>query len=631
MAYMIYLIIVTQRIIPKLWDPYVILDISRSATEKAIKKQYRKMSLIHHPDKANPVGNQTLEDINSLYVEITKAYKALTDEEIRNNYLQFGHPDGKQSFSIGIALPKLMVEEGMGTYVLLVYGVLLGVLLPYVVGSWWYGTQRVTKEKILIVSAGKLFQQYKDDLSQGGVLSAISTGVEYEQVLKGDKADQGLGRIEKAVMVENDISGPTKKDLGKFNTLEGVQRKTNALLWAYLTRTKLADQVLDEEKYEVAPIALTLNDAFISICLAYGNLSPLLNAFKISQNIIQATTPNSSPLLQLPHFTPSVVKTIEGEHAKTHMSVQEFMKLPEQYRKSLVTKVLDSKDYHDSITVARQMSFLQVETAFFKCRGEKHIVPGSLVQFVVKCRVIPPGTTDIPISNPEELLDVDPAETEEDEASLKRRKGGKARGLQAVDTTEIERLHVPPLAYAPYFPRDHPPKWNLFLATPGQGRIIVPPSTFTTFDQPIFDAQGNPTFAVQTFKLQFQAPSQEGQYSFVMHFVNDSYIGADVKQDVTLTIEDQSQLEEIESDEEISEPDEGMYEGFLFNCFAKLSLDSLAGQMSALKSGSLSGPSKSLKKKKKTLTTKDQDSDESNTEGEDDDESDTDTETEDES
>ena len=570
MAYMIYLIIVTQRIIPKIWDPYTILDISRSATEKAIKKQYRKMSLIHHPDKATPVGNQTLEDINALYVEITKAYKALTDEEIRNNYLQFGHPDGKQSFSIGIALPKLMVEEGMGTYVLLIYGVLLGVLLPYIVGSWWYGTQRVTKEKILIVSAGKLFQQYKDDLSQGGVLSAISTGVEYEQVLKGNKADQGLGRIEKAVMVENDVSGPTKKDLGKFNALEGVQRKTNALLWAYLTRTKLADQALDEEKYEVAPIALGLNDAFISICLAYGNVAPLLNAFKISQNIIQATTPNSSPLLQLPHFTPSVVKTIEGEHAKTHMSVQEFMELPEQYRRSLVTKILDLKDYQDAITVARQMPFVQVETAFFKCRGEKHIVSGSLVQFVVKCRVIPPGATNIPIPNPEDLLDIDPAETEEDEASLKRRKGGKARGLQAVDTTEIERLNVPPLAYAPYFPRDHPPRWTLFLATPGQGRVIVPPATFTTFDQPIFDAQGNPTFAVQTFKLQFQAPSQEGQYSFVMHFMNDSYIGADVKQDVTLTIEDQSQLEEIESDEEISEPDEGMYNRYPYHYVANL-------------------------------------------------------------
>ena len=562
MTYMIYLIITTQRIIPKIWDPYTILEVSRSATEREIKKQYRKMSLLHHPDKAMPVGNQTMDDINAIYVEISKAYKALTDEEIRNNYLQFGHPDGKQSFSIGIALPKLMVEEGMGPYVLLVYGALLGVLLPYVVGRWWYGTQRMTKEKVLVASAGNLFQEYKDDLTAGGVLSALSTGVEYESVLNGNKADYGLGRIEKSIMIEeNNTSGPTKRDLDKFNTLEGVQRKTNALLWAYLTRTKLADQALDEEKYEVAAIALALNDAFISICLAYANVTPLFNAYNVSQYIIQATTPGSSPLLQLPHFTPRVVKAVEGPHAKTHMTIQEFMELPEHYRRTLTTSSkdgLDSQQYNDAIAVARQMPFIQVDTAFFKCRGEKHIVAGSLVQFVVKCRVVPPGTATIPPPNAEDLLDIDPDETGEEEKNPKRRKGGKARGLQAIDTTEIERPHVPPLAYAPYFPRDHPPRWNLFLATPGQGRIVVPPSTFTTFDQPAFDAQGNPTFAVQTFKLQFQAPNQEGQYSFVMHFISDSYIGADIKQDVTLTIEDQSQLEEIESDEEISEPDEGM-------------------------------------------------------------------------
>lgn len=80
--------------------------------------------------------NQTMETINEYWVEVSKAFKALTDEEIRNNYIQFGHPDGKQSFSIGIALPKFIVTDGNGKYVLLVYGLLLGVLLPYVVGKW---------------------------------------------------------------------------------------------------------------------------------------------------------------------------------------------------------------------------------------------------------------------------------------------------------------------------------------------------------------------------------------------------------------------------------------------------------------------------------------------------------------
>lgn len=191
-----------------------------------------------------------MEEVTAHYVEISKAYKALTDEEVRNNYLQYGHPDGKQSFSIGIALPKMIIEEGAGKYVLLLYGALLGVLLPYVVGKWWYGTQRVTKEKVYVNSAATLFQQYENDLTKGGVVCALTSGEEYKNVLRGNKAEQGLGKVEKAVMTEGEamgtVAGLTKRDVEKINSLEGVQRKTCALLWAYLGRVKLDDQTLDD-------------------------------------------------------------------------------------------------------------------------------------------------------------------------------------------------------------------------------------------------------------------------------------------------------------------------------------------------------------------------------------------------
>ena len=91
-------------------------------------------------------------------MEITKAFKALTDEEVRRNYLEYGNPDGKQSTSIGLALPAFLVQEGNGKYVLLFYIALLGVAIPYFVGRWWYGSQKKTKEGIYVNSAGALFQ-----------------------------------------------------------------------------------------------------------------------------------------------------------------------------------------------------------------------------------------------------------------------------------------------------------------------------------------------------------------------------------------------------------------------------------------------------------------------------------------
>ena len=194
--------------------------------------------------------NQTAEDVNDYWVEVSKAFKALTDEEIRNNYIQYGHPDGKQSFSIGIALPKFIVTDGNGKYVLLVYGVLLGVLLPYVVGKWWYGTQRMTKEKVLLASAGNLFKEYKEDLVDGDVVNALSCGEEYKDILSGNKVDSGLGKIEQSIAWQNGLddsaSGLTPKDQAKLQSFEGARRKASALLWAYLGRVTLDGSSLDD-------------------------------------------------------------------------------------------------------------------------------------------------------------------------------------------------------------------------------------------------------------------------------------------------------------------------------------------------------------------------------------------------
>ncbi len=231
----------------------LIITILKSADEKSIRSHWRHLTLKYHPDKArvDPAMNETAETINDRYVELSKAYKALTDEDVRNNYIQYGHPDGKQSFSIGIALPKFIVTDGNGKYVLLIYGLLLGVLLPYIVGKWWYGTQRVTKERVLIASAGNLFKEYIDDISEGGIVGALSSGEEYKEVFRGDKADTGSGKLENRILADGEsgstASGLALKDREKVKGLDGgVRRKVLALLWAYLGRVELDDATLND-------------------------------------------------------------------------------------------------------------------------------------------------------------------------------------------------------------------------------------------------------------------------------------------------------------------------------------------------------------------------------------------------
>ena len=550
MTYMVYLMVVTARSTPKIWDPYEVLGISRSADERAIKSHYRRLSVTHHPDKRRPdeAKNETIETINDEWVDITKAFKTLTDEDIRNNYIQFGHPDGKQGFSIGIALPQFIVTEGNGKYVLLLYGALLGVLLPYLVGRWWYGTQRVTREKVLVSTAGNLFREYKEDIDVGGVIGALSSGDEYRDILKGNKAETGLNTVEKRILAEGQLSpkasGMSEKDSIKLQELDsGVRRKVLALLWAYLGRVDLEDKTLEDEKFEVAPTALALFESFLSVTLAYGGTKPLLSTLQACQHLIQALPPRSSPLLQLPYMSPKGIQSVEGVDSKKHLTLQQFMKLPESVRRKQLVEsgILADSQYKVAIKTASQIPHLVVEKAFFKVQGEKHIIPNSLVSLVIKGRIIPPGTGNIPAVNEKDLLDKDPPET--------------TKASQEVEAKKFQ----PPLAHSPYLARDHAPRWYLFLADSKQGKVAVaPPQTpFTTFDNPIFDDQGKPTFNMQTLKMQFGAPPQVGVYSFVVHLVCDSYVGMDTKLEVALNVEDAAKAVEIDDDEEISEPEEG--------------------------------------------------------------------------
>lgn len=568
--------------------------------------------------------------MNDYFVELTKAYKALTDEEIRNNYQQYGHPDGKQSFSIGIALPKFIVTDGNGKYVILLYAALLGVLLPYLVGSWWYGTQRMSKEQVLIESANNLFREYSEDITEGGIISALSTGVEFQKTLKGDKAESGLERLESRVLAQGDMTalagGLTAKDRTKLEDLEGgVQRKALGLLWAYLGRVELDDSALNQAKIEVAPIARALNASFNAIALAFGSTGPILASFLTAQNLIQAIPPGASPLLQLPYITPVIARAIEGD-AKTHLTLQQYMQLPDAYRRklSIGKGLLTESQYQTAMNVAKQLPRLQVEKAFFKVTGEKYITPGSLVSFVVKGRFVPPGSENVPEVNELDLEDVDPDEDDLDAILGRQKKSGKGE-----KSAKEDKPVQPPLAYAPYFARNYSPRWNVFLTDSKQGKMAVPPFTFVSFDKPIFDESGKPTFNMQTLKAQFQAPPQAGHYTFVMHLICDSYVGFDTKMEVTLVVDEATKAAEIEAEDDISEPDEGKFPVFKpGDSNINNITDSLAGQMNALKTGGLTGAPP--KKKKKPVAEESSD-EESNTDGEEaEDTSETDTDTDEE-
>jgi len=62
-------------------DYYKLLGLSKDCTEQEIKKAYRKLAIIHHPDK-----NPDDEDAADRFKEIQEAHETLSDSQKRARY-----------------------------------------------------------------------------------------------------------------------------------------------------------------------------------------------------------------------------------------------------------------------------------------------------------------------------------------------------------------------------------------------------------------------------------------------------------------------------------------------------------------------------------------------------------------
>ncbi|XP_071784297.1 dnaJ homolog subfamily B member 9-like [Asterias amurensis] len=65
-------------------DYYKLLGLRRSATDKQIKKSFRKLAVLYHPDKNKD------PDAEETFVKIAKAYEVLSDPEQRKLYDRLG-------------------------------------------------------------------------------------------------------------------------------------------------------------------------------------------------------------------------------------------------------------------------------------------------------------------------------------------------------------------------------------------------------------------------------------------------------------------------------------------------------------------------------------------------------------
>ncbi|EPQ59753.1 DnaJ-domain-containing protein [Gloeophyllum trabeum ATCC 11539] len=527
----------------KVYDPFEILEISRSATEKEIKSRYKKLSKLFHPDKVKLAVNQTMEQVEARFVELTKAYKALTDETIRKNWELYGHPDGRQEVSMGIALPKWIIEGRNNIWVLGAYGLVFGGALPAVVGQWWFGSRKKTKDGVEADTAATFFKTVKEEAGVDEVLATVSKVI---QPPKQSKASQDADEAKKLEGVVRERLGKSESSILAQFPQDENRKRALVLLYAHLLRFPVESASLKKEQADLLLNTPALLNAMLNIITVRNWLTPTLAAMRLHACVTQAIPPGQPKLkfAQLPGI---------GE--------EEALQLPNEVETlddfvGYLAEKGDGRVDQVKKAVAR-LPRLEVEDITFKVIGERIVTPLSIVHLLLKLRLSSArsgSTSEKPESRNTEN------DERKDEEFLNSRKD--AEDIDDMDPTSG-------WAHAPHWPGIRKPGWWVVLADDKMSRLVQPPMKIT--DVPFSDPRKERNY--RSYRMQFQAPQGVGVYTWKVYLVSDTFVGEEVVRDVMLKVDDVSALNTDEQgyEDEISDPEE----------------DSLAGQMAAMRGHSV--------------------------------------------
>lgn len=523
-----------------LFDPHTILDIPYTASEREIKSKYRKLTLKYHPDKiSRDLSAKAKEEMEAAFIKINLAYKALTDEVTKENLRVYGHPDGPQEVTQGIAIPKFLVEGKYSPIMLVIYVLLIGVFLPVVAGNWWSNVKSHTKRGLHVETA-TLFTRKLADKSPGKVFTPFDI---LDWVLESHEVTSAHG----------DLSVEQRKQL----------------VLDYLKRDFSGDS--NVEKLRIVSHLPALIVGFIEIATVFRAPDVINMAYELQKALAQASSPvgKHKELLQLPYVNKDVV---EKQSVK---KLGKLLTLSDE-EASKVLGIEDTEKLRSAIKVAKSIPFIRILDASFRVPGEDIVPPNSMSHLVIKFF--------IKSANLKSCADVDEERFLEEE-TLEDLKNP----LKSNDDAPL----LPP-AYAPFFPLKLANRWEGFIVNQRDNKFVegtenvhmdrVDLSNLSlTQEEWIKGEEGTVVLSTFKIKLNVPTPPDVGNYHFRLLLKNNAYFGNDVDIPLEMNVVNPpmnlaavkkatgEQESDSDSDSDISDPEE----------------DSLAGALAALRGGAV--------------------------------------------
>ncbi|KAJ3059343.1 secretory subunit, partial [Rhizoclosmatium hyalinum] len=402
-----------------------------------------------HPDKVTGTEEEK-EAAAKIYNDLAKAQKVLTDEEARKVYDETGHPDGRQALTLGIAIPKWLVESQNSVFVLFCYGAVFGILLPIFVARWWYSSKNMNNDKIRHETMGKFYKEVKADSNAKSLIDIICQADELIDVVSYDKTQRvAIEKLAEQVSVEVGKFGYVFEAKKKYATIgEAISHKIQILLYSHFARMQIADEKLAEEQARVAEVASMVVVGVLQICAARFWLSAAMAAIDLRQSIIQASLPSKGPLGQLPYITLDILKTfVTGKRRVT--CPRELIELPESERRDLLKPFNDSQ-YNEIVGIAQQYPLVRVKSCNFSVVGEEYITPSSIVTLAVTLEHITPAQAAEEKLNPTQIDTNPPPVTHEEK---------KPQWFE-------QSVGEPFQTHCPYFPKEKGSAWWIIMGSP---------------------------------------------------------------------------------------------------------------------------------------------------------------------
>lgn len=310
-----------------------------------------------------------------------------------------------------------------------------------------------------------------------GILEIVTSATEFESIQMRRHEDHILRRVYDRVPVK--MSQPI---------YDSPHFKAFVLLQAHFSRLQLPVDLAKDQELIVSKV-LNLLSACVDVLSSEGHLNAM-SAMEMSQMVVQALWDRDSPLLQIPHFTPEVVKSLAHYDVK---DVFEFMD-------AMIPS--ENKRYPDLIKSMGLSNRQLSEAANFT--NNKH----------------PSVDLDFQVLEPESITAGAPAYLQ-------------VSVIRETDEDDQNGTEPNTTVHAPFYPGTKTENWWLVVGEEKSKNLLA--------------VKRVTVGKVLQTKLEYVVPTP-GEHELTLYLMSDSYMGVD--QDPTFTVNAAEGMEEDESEEE---------------------------------------------------------------------------------